>query len=87
MIFGFTLTQLIIFAVIGIIAGFLAGRVMKGRGFGLLGDLVIGLLGGLLGGFLVKWLKLMQYSEYIVQIVVAFFGACILIWLLRLIKK
>jgi uncharacterized membrane protein YeaQ/YmgE (transglycosylase-associated protein family) len=40
------------FLIIGIVAGWLAGKIMKGGGFGLIGDLVVGVIGGLLGGFL-----------------------------------
>jgi uncharacterized membrane protein YeaQ/YmgE (transglycosylase-associated protein family) len=82
-------TQLIVTIIIGIVAGFLAGRVMKGRGFGLFGDLIIGLLGGLLGYFLVEniWPGVLKFGPYIIKGAIAFVGACILIWLLRLIKK
>ena len=41
--------------VVGLIAGWLAGRVMKGGGFGLIGDIIVGVIGGLLGGFLASY--------------------------------
>jgi len=77
---------ILITAAIGIVAGFLAGKIMKGRGFGLVGDLVVGLIGGLLGGFLAGLIGLGSYG-LIGQIVIAVAGACILLWLLRLFKK
>ena len=79
------LMPLLITAVVGIVAGFLAGKIMK-RGFGLVGDLIVGLLGGLLGGFLAGSIGLVAYG-LIAQIVIALVGACILLWLLRFIKK
>jgi uncharacterized membrane protein YeaQ/YmgE (transglycosylase-associated protein family) len=69
---------------VGLIAGWLAGMVMKGGGFGLLGDLIVGLigsfLGGLLSGFFVE-----GSAHFWGSIVVAFIGACALIALVRLI--
>ncbi len=71
--------------VVGLIAGWLAGMVMKGGGFGILGDIFVGLigafLGGLLGGFFVE-----GSAQFWGSIVVAFIGACVLIALLRLIS-
>ncbi len=70
--------------VVGLIAGFLAGRVMKGEGYGLVGDIVVGLIGALIGGFLFG--LVMPGSDttgLIGSIVVAFIGACILIFILR----
>ncbi len=46
------LQSLIVFLVIGLLAGWLAGRIMRRKGFGLVGDLVIGVIGALLGGWL-----------------------------------
>ena len=78
--------SILVTAVIGIVAGFLAGKIMKGGGFGLLGDLVVGILGAVLGGFLAGLVGLGGYG-ILGSIVLAVIGACILLWLLRLIKK
>jgi len=67
---------------IGILAGFLAGKIMRGRGYGVLMDLVLGLVGALLGGFVFGLLGLHGYG-LIGQIVVATAGAVMLIWLVR----
>ena len=80
------LTSIIVLAVIGIVAGFLAGTIMKGGGFGLVGDLIVGLIGALLGGFLFGLLGI-AFGGIVGEIVVAVIGACILLWLLRFIKK
>ena len=64
--------------VIGAIAGFLAGKVMKGSGYGIVGDIIVGLIGAFLGGLLFGSLVHVEYA-LIGSIVVAFVGACILI--------
>jgi len=71
--------------VIGILAGWLAGKIMRGRGFGLLGDLVVGIVGSLIGGFVFSLLGLASYG-LIGSIVVATVGAILLLYLIRLIK-
>jgi uncharacterized membrane protein YeaQ/YmgE (transglycosylase-associated protein family) len=67
---------------VGIIAGLLAGKVIKGSGYGLIGDLVVGLVGALVGGFLFG-LLVGGTAGFVGSIVVAFLGACALIWLVR----
>jgi len=68
--------------VIGILAGFLAGKIMRGRGFGILIDLLLGIVGSILGGFLFGVLGL--YSAGLVgQLVVATVGAMLLLYLIR----
>jgi uncharacterized membrane protein YeaQ/YmgE (transglycosylase-associated protein family) len=77
---------LIWWIVVGLIAGFLAGKVMKGGGFGVLMDIVIGIAGAILGGF-VFGLVGIHAGGLIGSIVVAFVGAVILIWIVRQLKK
>jgi uncharacterized membrane protein YeaQ/YmgE (transglycosylase-associated protein family) len=72
--------------IVGLIAGFLAGKVMKGGGFGVLMDIVIGMVGGIIGGWLFGMLGIFPGGGLIGSILVAFVGACILLWLVRLIK-
>ncbi len=69
---------------IGILAGWLAGQITKGRGFGLLGDLIVGILGSLLGSFL---FELLGIYGLLGRLVMAVIGAIVLLWLIRLIKK
>lgn len=72
---------------VGLIAGWLAGQVMKGGGYGVLVDIILGLLGGLLGGWLFGLLGIGAGSGMIGSIIVAFVGAVILVGITRLIKK
>ena len=74
------------FAIVGIIAGWLAGQIMKGRGFGLIGNLVVGILGAMLGGWLFGFLGLQAYG-FIGSILMAVFGAVVLLFLIGLIKR
>ncbi len=77
---------LLAWIVVGLVAGWLASRVMKGRGSGLVGDLVLGVVGALLGGFLASTLLKMPDAVNginVTSILVAFVGAVILIALLR----
>lgn len=76
--------------IVGLIAGFLAGRVMRGGGYGLIGDIVVGVVGALIGGFLASTLLNMPNAVNginIGSILVAFIGAVILIAILRLIRR
>ena len=72
--------------VIGLIAGWLAGKVMKGRGYGVLMDIVLGIVGGMIGRFVFGMLGLASWNV-IGSIIVSFVGALILIWLVRQLKK
>lgn len=72
--------------IIGILAGWIAGKIMRGRGFGLLGDLIVGVIGSLLGSFIFGLLGLGAYG-LIGRLVIAIVGAVILLWLIRFIKK
>lgn len=77
--------NIIAWIVVGLIAGWLAGMVMKGGGYGLIGDIIIGIVGGLIGGFLASLVfgADMVNGLNIVSIIVAFIGAVILIALIR----
>ena len=81
----FSVPGLIIWLVIGLIAGFLASRVMGSGGYGLVGDIVIGLIGAFIGGLLANLLIPDANFGLIGSIIVAIIGACLFIWLLRLI--
>jgi uncharacterized membrane protein YeaQ/YmgE (transglycosylase-associated protein family) len=76
----------IYFAIVGIIAGWLAGQITKGRGFGLIGNLVVGILGAMLGGWLFGFIGLQAYG-FIGSIIMAVFGAVVLLFLIGLLKK
>jgi uncharacterized membrane protein YeaQ/YmgE (transglycosylase-associated protein family) len=73
--------------VVGLIAGWLAGQVMKGGGYGIVVDLILGILGGVLGGWIFGLLGIWPGGGMIGSIIVAFVGAVILVWITRLLKK
>ena len=71
--------------VLGLIAGFLAGQFMRGGGFGLIGDIVLGIIGALVGGFLSSQLLGIDVSGFnVISILIAFVGACIVIAIARM---
>ena len=74
------------FLVIGIIAGWLAGNIMKGGGFGLIGDLVVGVVGSFIGGYLFGYLGLGNAYGTLGEIGMATVGAIVLLGVLRLIR-
>jgi uncharacterized membrane protein YeaQ/YmgE (transglycosylase-associated protein family) len=77
---------IILSILIGCLAGFLAGKFMRGGGFGFLGNLVIGIIGGVLGGFLFSLLGI-QGTGMIGSLVTATVGAVALLWIIGLLKK
>ena len=78
--------NLIWFLIIGLIAGWLAGLIMKGKGFGLVGNLIVGVIGALLGGWLFDLLGIGAHG-LIGSLVAALVGAIILLFLIGLVKK
>jgi uncharacterized membrane protein YeaQ/YmgE (transglycosylase-associated protein family) len=78
--------SLIYFLLIGLAAGWLAGQMTKGSGFGTVGNLVIGIIGALVGGFLFKLLGLSAYG-LLGSLVMSTAGAVVLIVVLRALKK
>jgi uncharacterized membrane protein YeaQ/YmgE (transglycosylase-associated protein family) len=73
--------------VVGLIAGWLAGKVMKGGGYGILVDIILGILGGILGGWVFGLLGIWQGRGMIGSIIVAFIGAVILVAITRVLKR
>ena len=76
--------------VVGLLAGWLAGMVMKGGGFGLIGDIVVGVIGGLLGGFIASYFFHMgdpMSGINLPSIVIAFLGAVLLLLVVRLFRR
>jgi len=72
--------------IVGLIAGWAAGKIMKGSGYGMIADIVLGIIGGIVGGWVVGLLGF-GGGGLIWSILVAILGAVILIWLTRLIKR
>ena len=78
---------IIAWIIIGVIAGWLTGKIMKGSGFGFFVDMIVGLIGALIGGFLSSHLGMGAVGDHglIMSIVIATIGAVILTFLLRLV--
>lgn len=79
--------SLLVFLVVGIIAGWLAGQVVRGGGFGLIGDLVVGVVGAFIAGWLFPRLGFSLGTGIIVAIVNAAIGAILLLLVLRLVRR
>ena len=73
--------------VVGLVAGWLAGQLMKGGGYGVVVDIILGILGGIVGGWVFGLLGLSSGGGMIGSILVAFVGAVILVGITRLVKK
>jgi len=82
-----TLESLLIFLLIGAIAGWLAGVIVKGYGFGLIGNIVVGVIGSFVGGWLFARFHLIQAGGFIPTIIGATAGAVVLLLIIRLIRR
>jgi uncharacterized membrane protein YeaQ/YmgE (transglycosylase-associated protein family) len=78
--------EIVYFLIIGIVAGWLAGVIMKGGGYGLLGDLILGVIGAVVGGYLFQKFGI-EENGLLWSIITATVGAIVLIALVRLIKR
>ena len=89
LILGATLNPggLLAWLIVGLVAGFLASRVMRGGGYGLIGDIVVGIIGAFLGGWLAGLLGIGGSYGLIGSIVIAFIGACILLAILHAVTR
>ena len=74
------------FLIIGVIAGWLAGKITRGSGFGILGDMIVGVIGALLGGFLFGLVGLASFS-LLGSLLTATIGAIVFLSLIRLLKR
>jgi uncharacterized membrane protein YeaQ/YmgE (transglycosylase-associated protein family) len=71
--------------IVGLIAGFITGKLMKGSGFGTIMDIIVGIVGAIIGGFIMRALGFAGEGGMIYTIIIAVLGAVILTWLIRLI--
>ena len=79
---------IIAWIIIGVIAGWLTGKLMKGSGYGFFIDMVVGLVGAVIGGFIASHLGIAPPGQQgmIVSIIIAVIGAVILTWIVRVIS-
>ncbi len=73
--------------IVGLIAGFLTGKLMKGSGFGPITDIIVGIVGAVIGGFIMRALGFADQGGLIYTIFVAMIGAILLTLLLRLVTR
>ena len=75
------------FLIVGLVAGWLAGVLVKGSGFGIIGDIVVGVIGAFLGGWLFSTFGASTGGGLIGSIIVATVGAVVLLFIVRLVKR
>jgi uncharacterized membrane protein YeaQ/YmgE (transglycosylase-associated protein family) len=78
---------IIIWLIVGAIAGWLAGLVVKGGGFGLIGDIIVGIVGALIAGWLLPRLGIFIGVGFVGDIINAFIGAVILLLIIKLVRR
>ena len=81
-----SIMSLVIFLLVGLAAGWIAGNIMKGRGFGIVGNMVVGVIGAVLGGVLFSIIGLSS-TNIIGSLVTAVVGAVVLLFAISFIKK
>ena len=79
--------SLLVFLIVGAIAGWLAGLIVKGYGFGLIGNIVVGIIGAFIAGWLLPRIGLVIGGGVVADIINAVIGAVILLLIIRLIKR
>jgi uncharacterized membrane protein YeaQ/YmgE (transglycosylase-associated protein family) len=77
--------NLVLFILVGLIAGALARRVVSGHGYGVLGDIVVGVIGAFLGGWIFTTCLGVAGGGVLMSLFVAFIGAIVLLWLIRMV--
>jgi uncharacterized membrane protein YeaQ/YmgE (transglycosylase-associated protein family) len=72
--------------IVGLIAGWLAGKIVRGKGFGVFADIVLGILGAVIGGWIMRALGFAGHGGLLYTILVATIGAAVLVWFIHAIK-
>ena len=78
---------LIVFIVIGVLAGWLASLIARGGGMGFIGDFIVGVVGSIIGGYILDWFGLYPGHGFFGSVITAVIGAVILLSIIRLIKR
>ncbi|HEY0755543.1 MAG TPA: GlsB/YeaQ/YmgE family stress response membrane protein [Ktedonobacteraceae bacterium] len=81
--FHFAVGDLLSWLIIGGLAGWLASVVIRGRGYGCLGNVIVGLIGAVVGGFLASLFDITGYFHFWGSLLVSFLGACVLLFILQ----
>lgn len=82
----FAIYDLFTWLIIGAIAGFLASTLVRGRGYGCLGNIVVGLIGAVIGGFLASLLNIQGTFHFWGSVGISFLGACVFVFILQALK-
>lgn len=82
-----TLVGILIWIVVGAVAGWLAGLVMRGGGFGLVGNILVGIIGAVVAGFLLPRIGIVIGGNIVAQILNAFIGAVLVLFVVGLIRR
>jgi uncharacterized membrane protein YeaQ/YmgE (transglycosylase-associated protein family) len=80
------IASIIIFLLIGAVAGWLAGKLMKGGGFGLIVNIIVGIIGGFIGGWLMSLVGI-EKGGLVWEIITSVIGACVLLFIIALFKR
>jgi uncharacterized membrane protein YeaQ/YmgE (transglycosylase-associated protein family) len=80
-------SEIVIWLVIGAIAGWLASHLIKGGGYGLIGDVAVGIVGSVIAGYLLPQIGIHLGSGFVRSVINAFIGACLLLTVLRLVRR
>ena len=79
--------SILIWLLVGAVAGWLAGQFSKGGGFGLLGNIIVGVIGSVIAGYLLPLIGVQLGSGFIRSVINAFIGACLLLTIVRLVRR
>lgn len=82
----FAVTDLLTWIIIGALAGWLASALVRGRGYGCLGNIVVGLIGAVIGGYMASLLNITGRFGFTGSLVISFLGACVLVFLLQALR-
>ncbi len=80
-------THWLIFILVGAIAGWLAAILIRGRGLGLIGDVIVGVVGSVIGGWLFGYFHIAIGSGFIGDVIAAFVGAALLLLVIKLLRR
>ena len=78
--------EIVVWLLIGAIAGWLAGVLIRGGGYGLIGDIVVGIVGAVIAGYLLPRIGMHLGAGFVRSVINAFIGACLLLAVLRLVR-
>jgi uncharacterized membrane protein YeaQ/YmgE (transglycosylase-associated protein family) len=79
--------DILIWLVIGAVAGWLAGQLIRGGGFGLIGNIIVGIVGSVIAGYLLPLIGFHIGAGFVRAAISAFIGACVLLAIVRLVKR